>query len=343
MSDLALAVIIPVLNEAEALPELLADLCAQREVMLEVMICDGGSRDGTRELAEKTPHTLVSSPPGRGRQMNAGVQRSRARWLLFLHADSRLTDPHQLVDALQMIQSIHRHEPRVAGHFPIQFSDVDAQTRTRLALQQAKSHLNRQQVIHGDQGLLIHRDFLNKLGGFDELMPFLEDQRLSELIFANGRWLTLPGQLSTSARRFAQEGVTQRHLLNIIIMAAFTLQLEHFFTQAKALYQQQADTEKLQLSPFIILFKQSVEQSGSWWQLGRYLGQNLWQLALAIDVHRGGTEPPYGVLARFDRWFTPWLDRPPLQPFWTATAWFATQSLHHYFRWKERPHEPPRR
>src|SRR6185503_2943291 len=54
-----LSVVIPTLNEAATLPALLDDLRRQRDLTLEVIVADGGSEDGTRELATQNGATLV--------------------------------------------------------------------------------------------------------------------------------------------------------------------------------------------------------------------------------------------------------------------------------------------
>ena len=97
-----LSIVIPTLNEAFALPLLLEDLARQQGVAFEVIVTDGGSSDATCQCA----HALFASgglmgachvgPSGRGRQMNAGASLANSEWLLFLHADSRLGDTHQL-------------------------------------------------------------------------------------------------------------------------------------------------------------------------------------------------------------------------------------------------------
>ena len=93
--NVELSIIIPVLNEAGILPELVRNLAEQKDVVAEIIICDGGSSDGTVELARQLagetaiPVRTLSSPPGRAIQMNEGAHAAAGETLLFLHADSR--------------------------------------------------------------------------------------------------------------------------------------------------------------------------------------------------------------------------------------------------------------
>src|SRR5262249_34173501 len=97
MADGVLDIVIPALNAAAHLPATLASLePARRNGMIRsVILVDGGSRDGTRALAAACGLCLVTSAPGRGRQLRAGAAhsaaRSRAPSLFFPHADTRLS------------------------------------------------------------------------------------------------------------------------------------------------------------------------------------------------------------------------------------------------------------
>ena len=105
-----ISLIVPLLNEADQLPDLFACLAAQEGVPFEVILCDGGSSDGSqqlcRQLGDSAPFAVhsIGTPRGRGRQMNAGAVSARSDLLLFLHADSRFSSP----DALRVAVSTGR-------------------------------------------------------------------------------------------------------------------------------------------------------------------------------------------------------------------------------------------
>lgn len=86
----SIAVIVPTLNEAAALGGLLANLL-EREGDFRVVIADGGSSDGTVEIARRfSGVACVRLERGRGLQMNAGARGATEDILLFLHADTFL-------------------------------------------------------------------------------------------------------------------------------------------------------------------------------------------------------------------------------------------------------------
>ena len=86
-----LSVVMPVRNEAEGITQVLAPLQALRD-QLEIIVVDGGSTDGTADLAAPFADKVLASPPGRARQMNAGAAAATGDVLLFLHADTQLPE-----------------------------------------------------------------------------------------------------------------------------------------------------------------------------------------------------------------------------------------------------------
>lgn len=297
MSDLS--VIIPTLNEAEALPPLLQQLQQQQGIKLQVVVADGGSTDDTRQLARAAGATIVKTKQaGRGRQLNAGADSASSDWLLFLHADSTFTSNTQLAEALkQLTTEIHTAgHSRVAGHFSLEFGHADDPEKFAYRYTAAKTHLNRINTTNGDQGFLLNKAFFAELGGFDESMGFLEDQRLAETIRERGYWITLTSTLITSARRFETEGFARRYTLMAVIMAAHMTKMHEFFALAPPLYEAQSQTGKLLLSRYADIIFPMIRQASPkrrWQQIlayGKYVKDNWWQLFFVLDVrrHRAG-------------------------------------------------------
>ena len=143
----------------------------------------------------------------------------------------------------------------------------------------------------GCDRVLLAAPFFIRLGGFDERLPFLEDQRIAARIRACGRWLTLPGRLHTSARRFESEGFHRRYLLMGLIMAMHSLGREEFFARSPQVYRVQRETGRLLLSPYFRLLRSLARHHGGLREtgatvlrLGGYLRANLWQLFFFCDV-----------------------------------------------------------
>ncbi len=309
-----LSVIIPTVNEAQTLPPLLADLGRQQGPTFEIIVGDGGSIDATREVVEAAGARFVAARRGRGAQMNAAVATARGEYLLFLHADSRLAEPDLLAGAVAALQRAAEADAHVAGHFPLRFIRTRPGHDLAYRFLEAKSALNRVNTTSGDQGLLLSRLFFDELGGFDDSLPFLEDQRLAEEIRRRGVWLTLPGRLGTSARRFETEGFHRRYLLMGIIMGMHSVGSQDFIIRAPGIYRLQRDTGHLRLSPFFALLWSMIRRDWGWagtprvfFRLGRYIRQNAWQPFFFVDVWRqpllGASRHP--LLTLHDRYIAP--------------------------------------
>jgi rSAM/selenodomain-associated transferase 2 len=286
-----LSVVIPTLNEAENLPSLLDDLKKQQNISLEIIVGDGGSSDATRSVSHAYGVHFVTAGRGRGVQMNAAAEQASGDYFLFLHADSRIDDPYLLARAVQAMTDEMCGKDLTAGHFCLRFMRSTKRNTMAYRYTEEKSAFNRANTTNGDQGLLLSKEFFRNLGGFDESMPFLEDQRIAGKIRSQGKWITLPGYLITSARRFEIEGFHRRYILMSMMMGLYSVGAEEFFVRAPGVYRVQQDTGTLFLSPYFGLIRRMM--CGDWgllgsirifYLLGRYIRQNSWQMFFFFDV-----------------------------------------------------------
>lgn len=341
-----LSIIIPTLNEAETLPMLFSDLAGQKNVDIEIIVSDGGSVDSTIEVAKRffsendLSWTCLVGPKGRGRQLNAGAAAASSDWLLFLHADSRLPDCAQLQLALQYMRSYQdRTGTAIAGRFALRFESASGGQSFGLFYYQTKARLGRAGCVHGDQGMLIRNSFFDQVGPFREDLPVMEDTTLAEQIRNQGKWLLLPGEIVTSARRFEIEGWRPRQTLNALMMNFLAVGWLDFFAKAPKVYQQQDKAGPLQLAPFYrlideLLSKLTFRQRWSLWMAtGTYVRGQAWQIGLVLDCRKAyrnnldHLQKPGCWLNRFDRWFEP-LTNHRIGCFVTALLvrlWFAVQ------------------
>lgn len=278
-----LSIIIPTLNEVEALPHLVNALTEQRNIRSQLIVADGGSTDGTTAWVEQQDGiSLVHSVSGRGAQLNAGAETATAEWMLFLHADSLIKDPDLLSQALTA------SDPTTAGHFALRFFDRPVGLLKYLVLEE-KTKLTRENTTNGDQGLLIHRDLFYAIGPYSTRWHFLEDQNINESLRKQGKLTLLPGEIYTSARRFQQEGFGVRYTVMTLLMTAWSCGLYSFIDDARDGYRQQSKTSKLSLLPFLLLFKQKHRQRPCMQRLsllfsyGSYARRNVWQPLLWLD------------------------------------------------------------
>lgn len=190
-----LSIIIPTYNERANIAQLLTRLTELPE--LEIIVSDGGSTDGTREIAAQFPVKLVKSSLGRGRQLNAGVELSTGEVLVFIHADSEV--------GLEVFSEIAQVVEGGAqwGCCTMCF---DSQSLFFRYLAWVSGIRARQgNICFGDQGIFCTRDILNQIGGFPDL-PIMEDLELSRRLRSQAQAHVVSGMIITSSRRFVQGG-----------------------------------------------------------------------------------------------------------------------------------------
>ena len=313
------------LDEADALSGLLADISAQRGVCAECVVADGGSTDAGLDVARAHGARWITAERGRGAQMNAGAQDARGDWLCFLHADSRLTHPDQLHDAVQTLAA-ESDLTAVAGHFALCFiRRAGSRPRLLYRYMEAKTATGRRYTINGDQGVLIHRRLFTCLGGFDTRQRFLEDQRMAAAVAAHGRWVLLPHRLASSARRFETEGEGARYTLMALIMAMYIADVDVFFRRAPRVYPQQSATGRLCLMPYFRLLRALVREhgvgasAGVGWRIAGILLSQTWQLFFLLDVALGYPRVP---LARsYTRYAARLIEQPLSQALLFVVLW----------------------
>ena len=189
-----LSVVIPALNEARSIGEALRALAPLRARGHEVIVVDGGSEDGTREIAAPLCDALLQAPRGRARQMNAGARAASGAALVFLHADTRL--PANADEDIGRALGRHawgRFDVEIAGRHPLLPVVARAMNlRSRLT-----------GIATGDQAIFVRREAFE---GFPEI-SLMEDIAFSKAMKRFGPPACLRSRVLTSGRRWEARGV----------------------------------------------------------------------------------------------------------------------------------------
>ncbi|MEF8715317.1 MAG: TIGR04283 family arsenosugar biosynthesis glycosyltransferase [Accumulibacter sp.] len=209
-----LSLILPVLNEAATICAQLALLQQLRSGGVELLLVDGGSCDGTPDLAGPWVDRLLESPRGRATQMNAGAHASQGEVLLFLHADTTLPPAaDELIQAAMTDDVVWgRFDVRIDGHQPL--------LRVVESMMNWRSRLSG--IATGDQGIFVRREVFERLGGYPEL-PLMEDIALSRQLKRIARPVCLHERVLTSGRRWQKHGVLRTILLMWCLRASYFL------------------------------------------------------------------------------------------------------------------------
>lgn len=211
--QIKISVVIPTLNAAETLSQLLAAVHAAA-IVKEVIVADGGSCDETVCLARSERAAVVQAARGRGNQLAAGAAAASADWLLFLHADCRLEPGWE--GAVGAFVAASEATAR-AGYFDLALDDpAPAARRVERIVAWRCRFLA---LPYGDQGLLIARRLYDAIGGFAPL-PLMEDVDLVRRL-GRRRLARIGGRCLASARRYRRDGYWRRPLCNLFCLSLY--------------------------------------------------------------------------------------------------------------------------
>ncbi len=187
---------------------------------LVTLVVDGESADDTVQRAKAAGARVAASPPGRARQLAAGVveieklltagelgEIDQLDALLFLHADTQLP-----AGFTATVENALSDPGVVGGAFGFRF-DWSENTgtlfqRASLRVVQWAARLRNKWfgLAYGDQALFIRPRVLSKFGGIPQVSS-LEDLDLVLRLQRRGRFIVLPVDIATSARRYLEAGV----------------------------------------------------------------------------------------------------------------------------------------
>ncbi|MFC0603030.1 TIGR04283 family arsenosugar biosynthesis glycosyltransferase [Winogradskyella pulchriflava] len=212
-----ISIIIPVLNEAKTIKDVLFHLIdnASLTSISEIIVVDGGSTDNTIEIVEALDLNIVllTSEKGRAKQMNLGAKHAKGEILYFLHADSF---PPQRYDA-SIITEVKKGNN--AGCFRMQFDSNHWWLRLASWLTQFSWRACR----GGDQSQFITRALFDEIGGYDESYTIYEDNVLINELYTRNEFVVINDKLTTSARVYEKNGVwkVQYHYWSIYVQRWF--------------------------------------------------------------------------------------------------------------------------
>jgi len=189
-----ISVIIPVHNEAAHLPKLIQHIDKYgRQLVSEIIVCDGNSTDGSVAVAQQAGATVLQcNNKSRAIQMNRGAKLAKGNILYFVHADT-LPPKHfdtAIASAVKQGFDVGRCRTKFMSNSVL------------LKLNAFFTRFDIFSCYGGDQTLFITKELFNNIGGFDETKAIMEDYDITERARKHGRYTILKMNAEVSARKY---------------------------------------------------------------------------------------------------------------------------------------------
>ena len=208
-----ISIIIPTLNEALNIGKLISFLLYNKnEKVLEIIIADGGSNDGTVDIALAAGVRAVKAPrQGRAAQMNYGASLANGDILYFIHADTLPPASYafDITSAVNNGFNFGRYRTRFEGN------------RLLLKLNAFFTRFDWFVCYGGDQTLFMRKDFFYLLKGYDESLLMMEEYNLTERAKEKGRYKIMKKAAIVSIRKYHRNSWWQVQKANFIAVKMY--------------------------------------------------------------------------------------------------------------------------
>jgi len=213
-----ISVVIPTLDAARHLPRALASLMTglMAGLIKQVVVSDGGSGDETLAIADAAGCDIVETERGRAKQLRAGADAAKGKWLLFLHADTALA-PGWEREAERFINAPQSRKK--AAVYKLAFDDDSPQAQRVVFWARLRARVMK--LPYGDQGLLISRFLYDGVGGYPDI-PLMEDVEIMRRIGPE-RLVLFETKAVTSAEKYRRDGYDKRAWRNLGLMARYMM------------------------------------------------------------------------------------------------------------------------
>jgi len=208
-----ISVIIPTLNEAENIGELLQFLKQNgKEHIAEIIVCDAKSEDETISIAKDMgAQVIYCKQTCRAHQMNEGAKIATGDILYFVHADAQ--PPKSFAtDIINFLQKGYDF-----GCYRFKFD-------SKHPFLAVNSFFTRFKVLWcrgGDQTLFIKKSVFEENNGFNEKYVVMEDFELIKRLWKKYKFGIIPKSVLVSARKYEYNSYWQVNMANLKIYRMF--------------------------------------------------------------------------------------------------------------------------
>ena len=190
--------IVPTYNRAGIVGDAIDSILGQTYPHVEVIVVDDGSTDGTQSVLNRYGdriRVITQENAGAAAARNRGVEAARGDLLAFLDSDD-LWLPRKLERQVTLLEKAGPSAVCCLCNIRMRWHDKDRSSFEIAQLNPPCEEgiwLNADEVLATrfvlfNQGVVIRREVMERLGGFDESLRFMEDFDLPLRLSLEGRW-----------------------------------------------------------------------------------------------------------------------------------------------------------
>ena len=218
-----ISIVIPTLNESVYLANTLLSIFDAVSNPIEIIVVDGGSVDNTVEIARKFGVQVLLCGNGRSYQMNAGAAVATGDVLMFLHGDTvvPIGFDRWVEESINLPKfPLPKKDQPIAGAFNLEINGDRSGLRwVEWGVKVRSKFFN---LPYGDQALFLKASTFHELGGFPELL-IMEDFVFVRSLLKYGKITIVPAAVTTSARRWEQQGILKTTIINQVMILGYYL------------------------------------------------------------------------------------------------------------------------
>src|SRR6266446_6758554 len=190
------SIVVPVYNEAQLIRSFLQHF-RERAPGAEIIVADGGSSDGTPDLAAGLCNQIVVGERNRAAQMNLGACAASGDVLWFVHVDAEVPK-----ECLAEIARVLDDRTVAGGYFRVRLPPDPVYRLTDTFAHYAGLLLR---MRCGDHGMFCRRTAFLDMGGFPEV-PLMEDVEFFRRLRRHGQVRYSGKRILASPRRYETIG-----------------------------------------------------------------------------------------------------------------------------------------
>lgn len=214
---MSVSIIIPSLNDEQALGDLLSSIRSwndkAQKLIKEIIVVDATASKVCESLCTEHNAKWLSFNKNRGAQLKFGAAHAQADVLWFLHADSQISQ----AALLDLSDSINNGFS--GGFFTFKFNIVPLSFSQKI-ITYFTNWRSKHFVAYGDQGIFVKRDFYNQHHGHAD-QPLFEEVQLIKAIRKHGKLYVSKTPIAVSTRKWEKDGYWRRSLHNRFLALAY--------------------------------------------------------------------------------------------------------------------------